>query len=63
MELSITFTELVLFAWAILATAAALKYKENDRMARVVILHILENDEARDKLIAAHEEFMKERRS
>jgi hypothetical protein len=63
MELNITLIELALFTWAAVATGFAMMYKENDRMARAVILHILDNKDARDKMVAAHEQFMKERRS
>ena len=63
MELNITLTELALFTWAIIATAAAFKFKEEVDVVKNVIIHLLENDSARDKLVEAHKNFVKEKRS
>lgn len=51
MELTITFTEGVLFAWGILATAAALKYKQEKEGAGLFIEFILCNRKAYDKAV------------
>jgi hypothetical protein len=55
MELTITFTEGVLFAWAILATAAALKYKQEKEGAGMFIEMILRNRGAYDKMVELRE--------
>jgi len=55
MELTITFTEGVLFAWAILATAAALKYKQEKEGAGMFIEFILGNRKAYDKVVEMRE--------
>jgi hypothetical protein len=58
--IEITFTEMVLVAWAVLATAGAFKYKDDARSMKRMLSLFIENKEARDQLIKAHEEFMKE---
>jgi len=59
--IEITLTEVALFAWAVLATAAAFKYKDEARMGKHMLRVFVENKEARDQLIAAHAKFMEER--
>ena len=58
--IEITFIEIVLFAWAVLATAAAFKYKGDVYSMRRMMQLFIENKSARDQLVKAHEEFMKE---
>jgi hypothetical protein len=58
--IEITFIEIVLFAWAVLATAAAFKLREEVRAMRRMMQLFVENKSARDQLVKAHEEFMKE---
>lgn len=58
--IEVTFTEMVLFAWAVLATAAAIKYKDEARTIKRMLVTFVENKEARDQLLKAHEQFMKE---
>ena len=58
--IEITFIEIVLFAWAVLATAAAFKFREEVRAMRRLMQLFVENKGARDQLVKAHEEFMKE---
>jgi hypothetical protein len=58
--IEITFTEMVLFAWAVLATAAAFKYRDDLRSIERMMRMFIESKEARDQLVKAHEEFMKE---
>jgi hypothetical protein len=58
--IEITFIEIVLFAWAVLATAAAFKFREEVRAMRRMMQLFVENKSARDQLVKAHEEFMKE---
>jgi hypothetical protein len=59
--IEITLTEMVLFAWSILATAAALKYKDEARAIKRMLVVFVENKEAREQLLKAHKEFMEER--
>jgi hypothetical protein len=55
--------EIVLFAWAIIATGYALKYKSEARGADVFIKVLLENKEVRDDVVAKFEQFRKEQQS
>ena len=59
--IEITLTEMVLFAWSILATAAAIKYKDEARAIKRMLVVFVENKEAREQLLKAHKEFMEER--
>ena len=59
--IEITFTEVVLLAWAAIATAAAFKYKDEARMGKRMLQVFIERKDVRDQLLAAHAEFMKER--
>ncbi len=59
--IEISLTEMVLLAWAVLATAAAFKYKDEARMGKRMLQVFIERKDVRDQLIAAHAEFMKER--
>lgn len=58
--IEVTFIEVVLFAWAVLATAATFKYKDEARAVKRVLVMFVENKEAREQLLKAHAEFMKE---
>jgi hypothetical protein len=58
--IEITFVEMVLFAWAVLATAAALKYKDDLRSIKRMMVAFVENKGVREQILKAHEEFMKE---
>jgi hypothetical protein len=55
--------EIVLFAWAIIATGYALKYKSEAKGADVFIKVLLENKEVRDDVVAKFEQFRKEQQS
>lgn len=59
--IEISLIEMVLLAWAVLATAAAFKYKDEARMGKRMLQVFIERKDVRDQLIAAHAEFMKER--
>ena len=50
-------TEIALFCWAVLATAYALKYKQEARASDLFVRVILERKDVRDKLVAEFEEF------
>ena len=59
MELSITFTEAALFVWGIIATAAALKYKEEAHHTKVVLNAFIHDEDARRQILAAKDRFDK----
>ena len=59
--IEITLTEMVLFAWGVLATAAAFKYKDEARALKHMLVVFIESKDVRDQLIAEHDAFMKER--
>lgn len=61
--IELSLTELALFAWGALATGAALKYRGEYTMVRNMLQHFVENKEAREQLLKAHENFLKERRA
>jgi hypothetical protein len=48
-------TEIALFCWAVLATAYALKYKQEAKGSNFLVQVILERKEVRDKLVADYE--------
>jgi hypothetical protein len=58
--IEITLTEMVLLVWAALATAATFKYRDEARAVKRVLVMFVENKEAREQLLKAHAEFMKE---
>ena len=58
--IEITLTEMVLLAWGVLATAAAFRYKEDAYTTRRMLQVFIENKSAREQLLKAHEQFMKE---
>ena len=47
-----TLTEIVLFCWAALATATAFQHKERATMLHQVLRHLIENEDARNKIVA-----------
>ena len=57
--IEITFTEMVLLAWAVLATAAAFKYKDETRMCKRMMVAFIENKGVREQVLKAHEEFQR----
>jgi hypothetical protein len=59
--IEITLTEMALFAWAVLATAAMFKYKDEARSLKRMMVMFIESKEAREQLVAAHAKFMEER--
>jgi hypothetical protein len=58
--IEVTLIEMVLFAWAVLATAAAIKYKDEARASKRMLVIFVENKEAREQLLKAHAKFMEE---
>jgi hypothetical protein len=49
--LEITATEFVLLAWAILVTGFLIDAKRETHMAKRFVLHMMENDEDRERMI------------
>lgn len=49
--------EIVLLAWAVIATVIALQYRERGELARRAFMHLIRDPKARDKMIADWEEF------
>jgi hypothetical protein len=58
--IEVSVTEIVLFAWAVLATAYALKYKQQEMNAKVFIRALMEDDKLRNTLVADFKEHRKE---
>ena len=57
MELNITFTELALLCWSVLASAAAFKYMDEARHLKRLLIIIFEDEDARAQMLKAHDEF------
>jgi len=49
--IEVSVSEIVLFAWASLATALYLKTKHEEHMARRLFMLMIENDEAREEMV------------
>ena len=49
--IEISISEIVLFAWASLATGLYLKTKHEETMVRKLFMLMIENDEARDEMV------------
>ena len=56
--IEISLTEIILLAWAVLATASWINARDDARVAKKLLVHFIENKEARDRLIEAHAEFV-----
>jgi len=54
--IEVSITEIVLFCWAVLATAYALKYRQQEQGAKMFIRAILEDDKLRDTFVADFKE-------
>lgn len=57
-ELSVT--DVLLFAWAAIATVFAFKYKEEAHMSKYVIHKILSDKKLREEMTAGYEKVQKE---
>ena len=57
--IEISLTELGLFVWAGLATASWLNAREEARVAHKLLKLFIENKEAREQVLKAHEEFVR----
>jgi hypothetical protein len=49
--IEISISEIVLFAWASIATGLYLKTKQEEHMVRNLFMHMIENKEARDEMV------------
>jgi beta-lactamase regulating signal transducer with metallopeptidase domain len=58
--IEVSITEIVLFCWAVLATAYALKYKQQERMSKLFVRALIEDEELRDKIVSEVKQHMKE---
>lgn len=58
--IEITFTEVALFCWAVLATGYALKWHQNSQHVSKLLSLMIDHPEVRDQIAAAKEQFMKE---
>ena len=59
MELSITFTEFALLCWAVIATAAAFKFKAEAHHAKFILNAFIHDEDARAQILAAKARFDK----
>jgi hypothetical protein len=53
--IEVSITEIVLFAWASLATGMYFKVKHEEHMVRKVFMHMIENKEAREEMVKQYE--------
>jgi hypothetical protein len=58
--LEITYTDLVLFAWASIMTGLYFKSRHEERMVRALFMHLIENKEAREHMLEQYDTQMKE---
>jgi hypothetical protein len=58
--IEVSITEVFLFCWAVLATAYALKYKQQERMSKLFVRALIEDEELRDKIVSEVKQHMKE---
>ena len=49
--IEVSITEIVLFAWASIATGLYLKTKHEETMVHKLFMHLIENDEAREEMV------------
>jgi hypothetical protein len=55
--IEVTIAEVFLFAWAIIATGAALKYRHEKHVSVCIMQAFLSDDEMRDKAVRSWREF------
>jgi hypothetical protein len=53
--LEITYTDIFLFAWASIMTGLYFKSRHEERMVRIVFMHLIENKEAREQMLEQYE--------
>jgi hypothetical protein len=58
--IEVSVVDVLLFAWAAIATVYAFKYKEDAHMSKYVIHKILNDKKLRDEMIAGYEQAQQE---
>lgn len=53
--LEITYTDIFLFAWASIMTGLYFKARHEERMVKIVFMHLIENPEAREQMLDQYE--------
>jgi hypothetical protein len=53
--IEVSILEMVLFAWAFIATGLYLKTKQEEFLVRKLFMHLIENKEARDEMVKQFE--------
>ena len=53
--IEVSITEMVLFAWAIIATGLYFRTKQEEHMVRKLFIHLIENKEAREEMVKQYE--------
>ena len=53
--IEISISEIVLFAWASIATGLYLKTKQEEHMVSKLFMHLIENKEASDEMVKQYE--------
>jgi hypothetical protein len=53
--IEVSITEMVLFAWAIIATGLYFRTKQEEHMVRKLFMHMIENKEAREEMVKQYE--------
>ena len=56
--LEITITEVLLFTWAVVATAMWFKHRDEARMARFFVKTLLSDDEMREQVVIDYKRHM-----
>lgn len=54
--IEVSITEIALFAWAIIATGYAFKFKQDSQAGRRFVQALLEDEELRNRLITEYKE-------
>lgn len=57
--IEVSFTEIALFAWASLMTMLYARAKHEERKTRFVLMHFIEDADARNQVVRGYEEFKK----
>jgi hypothetical protein len=58
--IEVSLIEIALFCWAVIATAYALKYRQQEQGAKMFIRALMEDDKMRETLVADFKEHMEE---
>jgi len=53
--IEVSISEIVLFAWAFIATGLYLKTKQEEHMVRKLFMHMIENKDAREEMVKQYE--------